>query len=590
MANLVVAEFSKPDTFDFVIVGAGSAGCVLASRLSALPQAPSVCLIERGPSHTDNRWNVAMPLGFRYNLSFANQPDMWLRTLSVPEKQLDGRRVECARGSGWGGGSIANGMAFVRGQPDDFENWAKEHFCTERWSFDQCLQYFKRIESYTSGIEEADTIDYETEMECSNKIPDYRGFEGPMNVVNCRVLNRKFSKCPYSLAFIRAGIQAGHKYNPDCNGTEQEGVGWVDLNISDVTGFRQSASRCYLLPALSRKNLTVLSNAFVSRVILEDKRAVGVEFYDTKGSEHIVKARKEIILSAGALSSPQILMLSGIGDPEELRKVGIDPIHMLPGVGRTMQDHTLLVLNYETRRPEFSYPHCDWKTINTEWTDRVQTQWETSKDGQGVTTFVETIMHFKTNAHVRTPNMKVAMLNLRPEAQPNGAVHFKPGMSAYFHNQCPLSEGSLKLFSKSVFDDPIIELNYFTEQSEIREFIDGVNVVRNVLSQSAIAEYIGHELFPGAQVSSDAELEKFIRSTAKSGFHWTGTCRMGDPDAAPTPEAARKLVVDAELRVCGLNGLRVVDASVMPSITSANIHASVLMIAERASDFIADFI
>ena len=196
-------------------------------------------------------------------------------------------------------------------------------------------------------------------------------------------------------------------------------------------------------------------------------------------------------------------------------------------------------------------------------------------------------MHYKTSAHFRTSNMKVAMLNLRPEGQPNGSVHFKPGMSAYIHNQRPLSEGSIKLFSKSVFDDPIIQLNYLTEHSEIREFIDGINIVRNVLSQPALAEYIGQELFPGAHVSSDAEIEKFIRSSTKSGYHWTGTCRMGDPGAGPTPEAARKLVVDSELRVCGLNGLRVVDASVMPAITSGNVHATVLMIAERAADYIA---
>ena len=331
----------------------------------------------------------------------------------------------------------------------------------------------------------------------------------------------------------------------------------------------------------------MISNALVSRVVLEDKRAVGVQFTDSKGSESIVLARNEIILSAGALNSPQILMLSGIGNPAELRNVGIEPLHELPGVGRNLQDHIVLGLSYTTRHPEFSYPHCDWKTINCDWTNEMRSQWETSRKGPGVSSSIGVAHFFKTNERVSTANMQYVVSNLRMETTSDGAIHWKPGMLPVLHSQHPLSCGRLTLRSNNPLEDPIIELNYFAEPSEIREFIDAFTTVRKVFSQSALSEYVGEELRPGPAVSSDASLEKFIRGNVRSGAHWSGSCRMGDPEAAPTREAASQLVVDTELRVCGLRGLRVVDASVMPSITSGNVMAPIIMIAERAADFIS---
>ena len=354
------------------------------------------------------------------------------------------------RGAGWGGTSAVSAMGFVRGQSQDFDRWAKEEFCGERWSFKQCLPYFRSLENYSPEIEEKDVIDYDNEIEYMKTLAQYRGFEGPIKVVSGRVLNRKYSKCPYFPAFIRAGIQAGHKYNPDCNGAKQEGVGWLDWNIAD--GVRQSTSRCYLLPALSRKNLTVISNALVSRVILEDKRAVGVQFTDSKGRESIVLARNEVILSAGALNSPQILMLSGIGDPAELRNVDIEPLHELPGVGRNLQDHIVLGLSYTTRHPEFSYPHFDWKTINCDWTNEMRSQWETSREGPGVSSSIGVTHFFKTTERVSTANMQYVVSNLRMETTSDGAIHWKPGMLPVLHSQQPLSCGRLTLRSNNPLD------------------------------------------------------------------------------------------------------------------------------------------
>ena len=570
--------------FDFVIVGAGAAGCVLANRLSALPHGPSVCLIERGPAHTDSRWNVAMAAAISYNKAYENQRDLWLRYLSEPEKELNNRRIDCPRGVGWGGTTAVNGMVFVRGQPQDFDRWATHEYCSQLWSYEKCLPYFKRLESYTPGFDLEHAIDVEAEVGCMKTHSQYRGFDGPIKVSSGRYTNQNYSKCPYFPEFIRAGIQAGHKYNPDYNGIVQEGIGWMDANISG--GLRQTSSRCYLLPAISRSNLIVISESVVCRVILEEKRAVGVEYIGSKGEKRIVNATKEVILSGGAYNSPQLLMLSGIGDPAELRKAGIEPLHELPGVGRNLMDHLHFPLMYATRHPEFSFAPGDWKTTNT-WANRMRAQWECNRDGQGASNHIEACHFFKTNELQTTANMECALMSSKVDVYPDGNFYFNSGMSVLLINERPPSIGRLALRSKTPTDDPLIEQNYFSDPKEIREFVDAIHIVRKVFAQPALAEYIGEELLPGPNFPN---IEQFIRMASTSCFHPCGTCRMGDPDAAPTPEVAHQLVVDAELRVCGLRGLRVVDASVMPSITSGNINAPTLMIAERAADFIASTI
>jgi choline dehydrogenase len=571
-------------TFDYVIVGAGSAGCVLANRLSGLPQAPSVCLIERGPANTDSRWNVSIAAGYSFNIFCEHQRDLWLQYHSEPEKELNGRRIVCRRGIGWGGSSAINCMQFTRGQPHDFDRWAKDEYCSELWSYEKCLPYFKRLESYSAGIDLDDSIDPEADSKCLQTLSESRGFDGPMKITSGRLVNRKLSKCPYYPAFIRAGIQAGHRYNPNQNGHNQEGIGWFDANIGG--GFRQSTSRCYLLPALSRKNLTVISDALVTRVIFNDKQATGVEFIYADcetGEKQIVKANKEVLLCGGAYNSPQLLMLSGIGDPVALRNVGIQPLHELPGVGRNMRDHLqLCTVQHATRHPELSFSPGDWQS---DWVNRMLAKWEVTKDGWGATNNFEAINFFKSSDRQKTSNMQGV---IAPSIfDPTCKLRLSAGITFGLVNQRPLSVGRLKLRSKNPGDNPVIEHNYFSCPEEVREFVDALQIGRKLLSQPALAEYIGEELSPGPKVTSDAMLEQVVRTSATSCFHTCGTCRMGNPDAAPTPEAARQLVVDAELRVCGLKGLRVVDASVMPSITSGNIFAPVLMIAERAADFIA---
>ena len=568
--------------FNFVIVGAGAAGCVLAHRLSELPKAPSVCLIERGPSHNDSRWSIKMPGGCGYNLIYENQRDLWLRYLSEPENKLNGRRIDSPRGTGWGGSSAINGMQFVRGQSQDFDRWAKQDFCTELWSYEKCLPYFKKMENYTPGFEQSDAIAADAEDQCMKSLSNYRGLDGPIKVTSGRVTNREYSKCPMSSAFIRAAVQAGHKYNPDYNGATQEGVGWMDANASN--GIRQSASRCYLLPALSQNNLNVVSNATVSRIILNGKRAVGVEYINASGEKLIVKATQEVLLCAGAYNSPQILMLSGIGDPVILQPLGIDVVHELPGVGCNLQDHIFVCLINGVRRPELSFRPNNWRN---EWSDRIRAQWESQKEGWGSSNLFETCNFFKSNKQQTTANMQCGVAPMSVTVETDGAFLFNPGITAGINQHRPTSTGRLTLRSKNPSDDPIIESNYLNDTSEIRVYIDSIKLMRKVLSQPALSEYISEEMIPGPQVTSDEALEKYIRAASSTSFHPCGTCRMGDPDAVPTPEAARQLVVDTELRVSGLSGLRVVDASVMPSITSGNIHAPVLMIAERAADFIA---
>ena len=403
-----------------------------------------------------------------------------------------------------------------------------------------------------------------------------------MKVSSGRLNNRLYSKCPLMPAFIRAAVQAGHKYNPDFNGASQEGVAWMDSNVSN--GVRQSASRCYLLPALSRKNLNVISNATVSRILLQDKRAVGVEYIGSNGEKHTVKATKEVLLCGGAYNSPQILMLSGIGDPATLEKVGIETLHELPGVGQNLQDHLYLGLASSVRRPELSFQPDNWRN---DWTDRMRAQWESQKEGWGSTNPFEACHIFKTNEQQATANMLCFVTAMGFAVQADGSFYFAPGLTNVFIQDRPTSTGRITLSSKNPADDPIIENRYLSNASEIREFIDSIHVMRKVLAQPAIADQLTEELGPGPQTTSDEELEKYVRAYTSSCFHPCGTCRMGDPDAAPTPEAARQLVVDTELRVCGLKGLRVVDASVMPSVTSGNIQAPTLMIAERAADFIA---
>lgn len=570
---------------DFVIVGAGSAGCVLAGRLSALPNSPTVCLIERGPPNVDERWQVAMPAAISnlYNPNINRHTDLWLPYLTTPESRLGDRRLNCRRGCGWGGSSAVNAMQYVRGQPQDFDRWATAEFCGKQWSFEHCLPFFKTLETYTPGFSSKVAIDPDAEEECRKTIHRFRGLEGPVGISSGRELNRKYSQCPIFPAFIRAGVQAGHKYNPNYNGADQEGVGWLDINVAN--GCRQSASRCYLLPALSRPNLRIISEALVSRVILEEKRATGVEFIDSDGRRHIVRANKEVILSAGTYNTPQILMLSGIGEALQLRKMGIEQLHDLPGVGGNLQEHLLLSIEHFARRPDLCFSPGDWKT--PEWIPQLVDQWENSKTGKGCSTMIESCLFFKTFPSLATSNIEcVLSTNTSSFENTAGGFVLNAGISLHILNARPQSVGRVTLRSNDPGDSPIIEHNFLQYSIELEELIEAIKIVRKVLSQPALSEYIGEEKAPGMKCSSDAALEQYVRAVATSCGHPCGTCRMGDPNAAPMTEEARQLVVDSELRVCGLRGLRVVDASIMPSIISGNLNAPTMMIAERAVAFI----
>lgn len=291
-----------------------------------------------------------------------------------------------------------------------------------------------------------------------------------------------------------------------------------------------------------------------------------------------MRANKEVILCGGVYNSPQVLMLSGIGDPAALRQVGIEPLHELPGVGRNLQDHLRFAVKCTNRRPELSFSPGNWQT---EWANRIKTEWEKSRSGWAASNNLEACLFFRTNSSHRTANIECC-----PIASSTQSSKYGTGLSADIVNERPKSFGRVTLRSNDPADDPVIVHNYFSEAEDIREMVDAIAIVRRVLNQAALSEYVGEELLPGPNLS-EAALEQFVRTTATSCFHACGTCRMGDPDAAPTTEEALQLVVDAELRVCGLSGLRVVDASVMPSVTSGNTNAATLMIAERAADLIS---
>ncbi len=531
--------------FDYVIVGAGSAGCVLANRLSADPDR-SVLLIEAGGRDRNPLFRLPMLMGRLFQSGIYN----W-RYHTEPVPSLNGRSLYWPRGKVLGGSSTINGMIYVRGNRHDYDRWSQMGLAG--WSYEEVLPAFRRSEGH---VERDGT---------------YHGTGGELTVCRARGENPLFD------AFVQAGRQAGHPLNDDFNGAEQEGVGRYDFTIR--RGRRCSASAAFLSPIRQRRNLAILTDSLVRRVIVEAGRATGIEVAQG-GETRALRAEREVILCAGTVNSPQLLMLSGIGTGDDLRRHGIRVVHELPGVGRNLQDHVDCVLAYACTRPITLYRELRADRL-------IRSVIEGMLLGRGVaTTFpYEAGAFLKSRAEALAPDIQVhfmpalesaASLHL-PNPFKEAPVEKSHGFSMRVGPVNPESRGWIGLRSADPADAPLIQPNYLQSEADCRTTIAGIRMVRDVVAQLAFDAYRGPELAPGDAVQSDAELTAWLRANAMTTFHPVGTCRMGtDPMA----------VVDARLAVRGIAGLRVADASVMPLITSGNTNAPAIMIGEKAAAFI----
>jgi choline dehydrogenase len=524
--------------FDYIIVGAGSAGCVLANRLSANP-ANQVLLLEAGGS--DKNIFVQMPTALAYPM--ASERFNW-GYHSEPEPCLDGRRITCPRGKGLGGTSSINGMVYVRGNPHDFEEWEAEG--AKGWGYRDCLPYFKKAETWIKGGD------------------DYRGGDGPLGV--CAGNDMKLN--PLYRAFIDAGIEAGYPETEDYNGLHQEGFGPMHMTVRD--GVRESASRAYLRPVLHRPNLRLVTHALAKKIEFDKSRAAGIVI-EIAGQTEFIGAKKEVLIAAGGIASPMLLQCSGIGAREDLAEVGVRQKVELPGVGKNLQDHLEVYFQFWCKKPVSLNSKLGLFSKGI-----IGAEWLLTKKGLGATNHFESCAFIRSSNGLKAPDIQYHFLPaaMRYDGTPSISGH---GFQVHVGPNKPKSRGRVKITSADTAASPSILFNYLAADEDRDAWRRCIRLTREIINQPAMDAYRGEEIQPGAQVASDEEIDRWVRENVESAYHPAGTCKMGRADDPLS-------VVDAECRVHGLDNLRVIDASVFPTLPNGNINAPVIMVAEKMAD------
>jgi choline dehydrogenase len=524
--------------YDYIIIGAGSAGCAIANRL-AEDMALRILILEAGPP--DTSFKLKMPAGFA-SLG-ENSPYNW-RYETTPQVHCDNRRMYWPRGKTLGGSSSINAMLYVRGHASDYDHWRQ--LGNEGWSYDEVLPFFKKAEHNERYNDE------------------YHGTEGPLNVAEQRF------PLQINETFLHAAVEKGFKRTDDFNGAEQDGVGYYQVTQRDLQRF--SAASAYLRPAVerNRNNVHVITNALVERIILDKDRAMGVR-YVVDGRDEVARCSREIILSGGAVNSPQLLMLSGIGPADHLKSVGIRPLHDLPGVGGNLQDHLdVALLQYCKTNDTYDRRNKLWALY----------QYMVNKKGPGTSPIAESGGFVRTQPGLSAPDVQFHFLPVM--VVDHGRTQMKQnGYSLHICTLRPESRGTIRLKSSNPNEHPLIDANYLAERRDLDTLKEGFKIGRDIFSAVAFDRYRGEEFMPGAGVKTDAELEQWIRARCETIYHPVGTCKMG-PDNDPMA------VVDHRCRVRGLVGLRVVDASVMPTLVGGNTNAPTIMIAERVAGFMQE--